>query len=403
LSDQTLRFASANKASMKDLLYGEFFLSTEMTIGSVRQIYDGTLLPDAQVNTFRNIDRLFPTRTVPYGSHVQQLPVGSGFPPFVFRSKGEDYDLYDYLSLNRISGLLVLKNGEVRLETYQLGNDSTSKWMSMSVAKSVTSTLAGIALNEGAIQSLEDEVVRYVPSLKGSSYEGVSIRNVLQMASGVAWNEDYLDPHSDRRRMLDAQIAQRSGGVLELMAALPRAAAPGQKWNYSTGETHVLGAIVRGATGMPLSQYLSEKVWIPCGMESTATWWLESKNGLEVGGSGLSATLRDYGRFGQFLMSGGMVGGIRMLPAEWLDEASTPKIFGGDEIDYGYMLWPIAPSASHLPLSRGFEARGIFGQHIYMNPSEEIVIVVWGALPKPQHKAPIVDHDFFRAVTHTLR
>src|SRR5690606_12003593 len=117
--------------------------------------------------------------------------------------------------------------------------------------------------------------------------------NVIQMASGVAWNEDYLDPNSDRRRMLQAQARQEPGAVLAQIAALPRAAAPGTRWNYSTGETHVLGALLRAAVGRPLATYLSEKIWAPFGMEAPASWWLESPDGLEVGGSGISARLRD--------------------------------------------------------------------------------------------------------------
>jgi CubicO group peptidase (beta-lactamase class C family) len=371
-------------------------------IGTVREVYDGKLLPDIQVNTFRNIDRLFPTRVVRHGQRVYPLPAGNtrlGSVPFT--SKGKHYDLYDYLSLNRVSGLLVLKNGRIALETYQLGNTERTRWMSMSVVKSITATLIGAAIKDGHITSIDDPVTRYLPELTGSAYDGVSVRNVLQMASGVTWNEEYTDPGSDRRRMLEAQLAQRPGGVLALMAKLPRAAAPGSRWNYSTGETHVAGALLRAAVKMSLSEYLSDRIWARFGMESDATWWLESPDGLEVGGSGFSATLRDYGRFGLFLAANGQAGGEQILRDGWVKEAGSSKVVGGTSVDYGYMLWP-TPNRQGTIHEGAFEAVGIFGQHIYVNPGEQVVVVVWGALPKPTGKAVIEDADFFAAVCQAL-
>jgi CubicO group peptidase (beta-lactamase class C family) len=372
------------------------------SIGTVGQVYDGALFPDIQVNTFRNIDRLFSTRIVKRGNHAYPLPAGKPLGNLKFLSNDKDYDLYDYMSLNRVSGLLVLKNGKIALERYELGNSEKTRWMSMSIVKSFTASLVGAALQDGYIKSLEDPVTAYLPQLAGSAYQGVTIRNLLQMASGVKWDETYTDLASDRRHMLEVQNSQKPGGVLELMAKLPRAAPPGTRWNYSTGETHVVGALVRAAVGRPVAEYLSERIWAKFGMESDATWWLESPNGLEVGGSGLSATLRDYGRLGLFLLGGGKAGGEQVLPVNWVKEAASPKWVGGKMVDYGFMLWPI-PNAVGTINEGAFEARGIFGQHIYMNPRENVVIVVWGALPKPTGKATIVDDDFFAAASQALR
>jgi CubicO group peptidase (beta-lactamase class C family) len=370
-------------------------------IGTVQQVYDGTLSPAIAVNTFRNIDRLFPSRTVKRGTRVYALPAGKPLHDFRFVSGGKDYDIDDYVSLNRVSGLLVIKDGGIALERYELGNTEKTRWMSMSVIKSFTASLVGAAIKGGHIRSLDDQVTTHLPRLNGSAYEGVTVRNLLQMASGVKWDETYTDPASDRRRMLDVQIGQKPGGVLELMAKLPRAAAPGSRWNYSTGETHVAGALVRAAVGKAVAQYLSERIWAKFGMESDATWWLESPNGLEVGGSGLSATLRDYGRLGLFLLGGGKAGGEQVLPEDWVRDAGSPKPIGGRMVDYGYMLWPIPYSAGTIN-EGAFEARGIFGQHIYVNPRENVVIVVWGALPKPTGSAVINDSDFFAAASFAL-
>jgi CubicO group peptidase (beta-lactamase class C family) len=371
-------------------------------IGTVQEVYDGALFPDIQVNTFRNTDRLFSTRTVKRGSTVFPLPVSEKpLKNFRFSSNGKEYDLYDYVSLNRVSGLLVVKDGRIAFETYQLGNSKRTRWMSMSVVKSMTAALIGAAIKDGHIKSIDDPVTKYLPQLNGGAYEGVTVRNLLQMTSGVKWNETYTDPSSDRRRMLEVQNAQTPGGVLELMSKLPRAAPPGTRWNYSTGETHVAGALVRAAVGKPVAEYLSERIWSRFGMESDATWWLESPNGLEVGGSGLSATLRDYARFGLFLLGGGKAGDEQILPDNWVQEASTPKMVDGKQVNCGYMLWPIPNSAGTIN-EGAFEARGIFGQHVYMNPKERVVVAVWSALPKPMGKETIADNDFFAAVSQAV-
>lgn len=371
-------------------------------IGTVRQIYDGALYPDIQVRTFRNIDRLFPTRVIKHGTSVYPLPKSDvPLKGVEFTSAGRKYDLYDYMSLNRVSGLLVLKNGKIAFERYELGNTETTRWMSMSVVKSISSTLVGAAIKEGYIKSLDDPITRYLPKLAGSAYEGVTVRNVLQMASGVRWNETYTDPASDRRRMLEAQLAGKPGSILELMRSLPRAAAPGTIWNYNTGETQVVGELIHAAVKRPVAQYLSERIWSKFGMESDATWWLDSPNGQEIGGSGLSATLRDYARFGLFFMNGGLAGGEKILPDGWVAETGSSKVIGGRRVGYGYMWW--IPDAAADPVHEGaFLARGIFGQYVYLNPREKLVIAVWSARPKPTGMSVINDQDFFAAVPKAL-
>ena len=371
-------------------------------IGSVRQVYDGTLYPDLQVQTFRNIDRLFPTRTVSRGTHFYPLPKSEAPMKGVeFTSAGKKYDMYDYMSLNRVSGLLILKDGKIAFERYELGNNETTRWMSMSVVKSVTSTLVGVAIKDGYIKSIDDPVTKYLPTLAGSAYEGVTIRNLLQMASGVKWDETYTNPGSDRRRMLELQLSGQPGSILKFMSTLSRAGEPGTIWNYNTGETYVVGELIHAAVKRPVAQYLSERIWSKFGMESDATWWLESPNGQEIGGSGLSATLRDYGRFGLFVMNHGVVGAEHILPDGWVSEAGTSKMIGGKKVNYGYMWW--TPDASANPVHEGaFLASGIFGQSIYINPGAKVVVVVWSARPKPTGADTISDEDFFAAVVGAL-
>jgi CubicO group peptidase (beta-lactamase class C family) len=362
-------------------------------IGTVRQVYDGKLYPDIQVNTFRNIDRLFPTRTVRRGANVSQMPVKlTAMEDFAFETGGKRYDLYDVLSLNRVTGLLIFQDGAIRFEKYLLGNDEATRWMSMSVVKSMTGVLVGAAIQDGLIGSIDDPIVRYLPQFTGSAYDGVTVRQLLMMASGVAWDETYTDPASDRRRMLEAQIAQQPGAILDLMAALPRAAEPGTRWNYSTGETHIVGALVQAATGRPVADYLSEKLWAPLGMESDATWWLDSPGGLEVASSGLSATLRDYARFGLFLLNDGVIGEQRVLPEGWMEQASSRKVIGGEEIEYGYLLWPLH--------GRSYAAIGIFGQFVFVDPDRNLVVAMWSAQPKPTDREGVDEYALLEALSN---
>ena len=286
---------------------------------------------------------------------------------------------------------MIIRNGEILFEKYLLGNDENTRWMSMSVVKSMTATLIGAAIQDGYIKSIDDPIVNYLPRFKGTAYDGVTVRNLLQMTSGVAWNETYTDPASDRRRMLEAQIGQQPGAILDLMGALPRAAEPGTLWNYSTGETQVAGALVRAAVGKPVADYLSEKIWSKVGMEADANWWLESPDGLEVGGSGLSATLRDYARFGLFLLNDGVIDGQRVLPEGWVEAASTPKVVAGETVDYGYMLWPLH--------GRSYSAIGIFGQFVFVDPDKDLVVAMWSAQSKPVGREGLDEYVFLQALS----
>jgi CubicO group peptidase (beta-lactamase class C family) len=371
-------------------------------IGTVRQSYDGALTPELAVNTFRNIDRLFPSRRIPRSARPLPLPADPvPLRDLTFTDRGRAISLESFLEQNRVSGLLVLKDGRIKTELYRYGNTAKTRWMSMSIAKSVTSTLIGAALRQGKIRSLDDSVTRYVPSLAGSAYAGVTVRDVLMMASGARWNETYTNPASDRRKLLEAQISQVPGSALAVMRALPRAAEPGSVNRYSTGETQVAAELLRGAIGMPLANYFAERIWNRVGMESDATWWLDSPDGTEIGGSGISATLRDYGRFGLFILNDGVVGRDSILPSGWVREATTPKVLkGGRALDYGYLWWTAETEASRRDTA--FVAEGIHGQWIYVNPAKRIVVVIWSAQVRPTGGAPVSTWAFFDAVAEAL-
>jgi CubicO group peptidase (beta-lactamase class C family) len=369
---------------------------------AARQVYDGAMRPGVEVNTFSRYNELFPARTVSRGRVVRPLPKSArALPALKFSSGSKTYDLFDYLSLNRVAGLLIIKNGEVVTEDHELGTDSSTRWVSFSVAKSFATTLVGAAVQDGYIKDLDDPVSQYVTQLSTGPYAKVSVRQVLQMASGVRWDETYTDPESDRRKLLEEQLANKPGKVISYMNSLSRAGDPGTIWNYNTGETFVVGALLEAATKRPLATYLSEKIWSPWGMEKDATWQLESPNGMGFAGSGLFATLRDFGRFGLFVLNDGVIDGQRVVPEKWFAEATSPKMINGKSVDYGYMWWP-TPKGD--PVHAGsFCARGIFGQFIYINPTEKLVIVVLSARPKPLGSQVVTDNDFFAAVAKALQ
>ncbi|WP_447756103.1 serine hydrolase domain-containing protein [Sphingopyxis fribergensis] len=325
---------------------------------------------DDQVAGFRNIDAIFPTRVVKRGKTVKLLPLAPEQISPVYRLGDESGSVDDYMARDRIAGLLVISKGRIVLEKYGQGQTPADRWISFSIAKSVTSTLLGAAISDGKIGSVDDLVTAYIPELKGSAYDGVTLRQVLAMRSGAQWNEDYVDPDSDVGRIAASMAANKGASLIGLMAGRARAAEPGSRFLYSTGESNMVGIIVSRAVGEPLADYLSRKIWAPYGMESDASWLTDG--GTEIGGCCVNMTLRDYGRFGQFMLDGGVVGGESILPPGWISEATSSQS-GPGETPYGYQWW--------IPRPGTYAALGIFGQAIYTNPAQGLIIVQLSAWP----------------------
>lgn len=315
---------------------------------------------EQKVAGFRNQDLLAPVRTVPRGSHVFRLPselqdLGSTR----FEHQGLQLTINDYFRDYNTAGLLVIKDGVIHYERYGLGNTEHTCWLSWSVTKSVTSMLLGAAIADGYIESVDEKVTDYLPRLKGSAYEGVSIRNILQMNSGIEWNETYSDPSADINTVNWQTLA-----LYDHLSNKQRLAAAGTTFNYSTAETNLVGNLLRAAIGNNLSTYLSDKIWRPFGMEHNAYWQLVAIGDGEYGGSSLSATLRDYGRLGLFALGGGSLpDGKQVLPLKWMSESTSPS---STNERYGYLWW--------LGAERAYEASGIFGQAIYIDPKKNVVI-----------------------------
>ena len=320
---------------------------------------------DQQIIRMRNWAELYKTRSINAGSYTLSLPENpADFSSFSYEVDGQSYSLADYLVRNENAGLLVIKDGEIKLQLYGMGNTEETLWASFSMSKSVTSLLLGAAIKDGYIASVDDKVTDYLPRLKGSSYDEASIRNVLQMASGVAWNEDYTDLTSDVASYPAMDLVK----MFEFLGNKERVADPGEVFNYNTGETDLVGAIVRAAIGNNLSSYLEYKIWQPFGMEFDANWATHNDAG-ERAGCCMNVTLRDYGRLGLFVLNNGVLpDGTSVLPENWMAESTTPS--KGSK-GYGYLWW--------LSDDKTFNARGIFGQAIHINPAENMVVVVLSA------------------------
>ena len=342
---------------------------------------------DQRDAAFRALDRLTvvaKNHDVPASGQPSPLPPG---PPLAL-----SVDVDAFMASQRSAAVLVLHDGKLRLERYGLGFDANGRWTSFSVAKSITSTLVGAAIQDGYIKSMDDKLTDYIPQMKGSAYEAVSVRQLLTMTSGVRWTENYSDPNSDVARFNNHKPEDGVDALVSYLRQLPRAAPPGTRWNYSTGETNLVGVLLTQATRKPLATYLSEKIWVPAGMEQKATWIL-SRTGVEISGCCLQATPRDYARFGQFVLDGAKVNGKSIVPDGWLAEATSKQV----PIDqpgrgYGYQWWTWDDGT--------FRAIGIFGQGIFLDPKRRLVIVTnahWAGGARDPAAARKRD-EFYRAV-----
>ena len=278
-----------------------------------------------------------------------------------------------WIAERKVTSLLVMKQGEIRYENYFLGTGPEDRRISWSIAKSYLSALFGVVLAEGAIAAVTDPVTKYVPALKGSAYDGATIEDVLQMESGVTFDEDYLDYDSDINRM--GRVLALGGLMDDFAAGLTETdATAGEAWKYVSIDTHIIGMVIRGATGRSISELLSEKIIAPLGLEQSA-YYVTDGAGVAFVLGGLNTTTRDYARFGQMILNGGRVAETQVVPEDWIDASTRPsaKTEPG-KIGYGYQWW--IPQGAH---ETEYLGRGIYGQYLYIDEKAGVVIVVTSA------------------------
>lgn len=319
--------------------------------------------PDRIVENFSHMDRLFLHRPLSRGDGpVSPLPKGpdATLPPGV----------QDWIAARGVTSLLVMKDGQIVHESYHLGTGPDDLRISWSMAKSYLSALFGIVMAEGHIDSLDDPVTKYAPALAGTAYDGTTVRHILTMSSGIAFDEDYMDFWSDINRMGRVlALGQSMDGFAASLTA--RAAEPGSRFHYVSIDTHVLGMIIRGATGEDIPELLERHILIPLGMEK-APFYLTDGYGVSFVLGGLNVTTRDYARFGQMMLQGGEWQGRQIVPRDWVEASLARTAPAG--AGYGYQWW--------IPRDAGageVTAQGIYGQYLWLDRARGVVIVVTAA------------------------
>jgi CubicO group peptidase (beta-lactamase class C family) len=336
---------------------------------------------------FPRMYQIFPADVVVRGTEPHPLPKGAPLTP---DWNDPAMTLDGYMQRHHIAGVMVLQDGRVRLARYAKTFGPQQRWTSFSVAKSVTSVLAGIALQQGYIHSLDDTVDTYIPALKDSAYAEVTVRQLMTMTSGVRWNEDYADAHSDVAQMYRGTCVAGESAAVSYLKRLPRASPPGTHFNYNTAETDLLGDLVQHATRQSLAAWLSATIWKPYGMAADGYWIKDGCSDTNTGGSGLSATLADYARFGQFMLDGGNIHGKPAIASAWLNSGlDQQQSLDEPGRGYGYLWWTDADGS--------FAAIGIFGQMVYVDPSRRLVIAQAAAWPVAASKAQSAARSAFVA------
>ena len=309
---------------------------------------------------FRAMEKWFAGHEVPAARTPRMLPKGKPLSPAL------QAEITALMQSTKTAGVMVLVNGKVVHEEYGLGLKPADRWTSFSVAKSFTSTLLGAAVKDRYIKSLDDPVTKYILGLKGSAYEGVTVRQLATMTSGVKWDENYTDPKSDVAQMNRFVVEYGADAIVAQMKSLPREAPAGEKWVYKTGETNLIGVLVENAVGKPLAEYAQSKIAEPAGFEGGLFWMVDPRGG-NIGGCCLSITLADYARMGQFALEGGK----GVVPEGWFAEATDSAVdFGTSGFGYGYQWWTYPQGI--------YGAQGIFGQGITIFPQQRVVVAYAG-------------------------
>lgn len=334
--------------------------------------------PDQRVENFQHMDRIFPARRIPPSAAPFEFARAEQPLDIQYSVSGQSLGLDDALQRLKLTGLVVIKDDKIIYERYPQGTSAHSQFTSWSVAKSFVSTLVGMALGDGLIQSLDDPITQYVPTLKGSGYDGVPIRRILQMSSGVDFDETYAKRGSDINQFfmkvfLFGQTADR------VTASHGRALLPGQVFHYISIDTHALGMLLRHLYRKPLTDLLQERIWQPLGMEGEAYWNLDSEDqhGVEIAFCCLNARLRDYAKLGRLYLNQGRWNGQQLLPESYVREATTPagpawepevSPYHYGPRGYGYQWW--VPK----DYQREYFAAGVWGQFVYVSEPDRLII-----------------------------
>jgi len=357
---------------------------------------------DKIVENFRSFDKIWPHAELKASTYPYVYPKSSNrllVHEFVY--EGQSVNTSKFLEASWTTGLLVIQNDSIVYENYYLGNSPETKNISWSMAKSFISALIGIAIDEGHINNIEENIEVYLPELIGSGYEGVRIKDLLQMATGVKFDEDYGDFNSDINRWGRGFALGQSQN--EFAATLERETAPGKVNHYVSINTHVLGMLLNRATGQTITSYMQEKLYTPMGMENDGYWLIDGA-GMEVALGGLNLTLKDYAKIGSLFLHNGRWDEKQIVPEAWVTESTLPDgphVQPGEQFGYGYQWWiPKSDQGEYM-------AQGVYNQNIYINPTTNTVIVKLSANPFYNDKSLITSRSdaalaLFRTVANSF-
>src|SRR6056300_1466483 len=380
-----------------------FYGPTAVRLYKLANLYN----EDKIARNFINIDKIFPvSERIPSSDNPHVFPRKDFNLPDTYYFEGEEMSLEEGLSHFKTDGLIVLHKGDLLYENYWNSNTPTSQHIAFSVTKSFVSALVGIAHHEGLIDSIEDPITKYLPDFNGTGYERVRIKDILQMSSGVDFNEDYADPKSDINRF--GRATARGSSFRDFAKSLERGREPGTYHDYVSIDTQVLGFLLAEVTGMPLKEYLHKKIWNKIGMEDEA-FFIVDNNGVEMALGGLNATLRDYAKFGELYLNRGKWNGEQVVPASWVDASHNtdgPHLKPGEsELSsspwgYGLQWWvPGFPDTDYT-------ASGVYNQYIYIDPKENIVIAKTSSnhrFTSEKEYSKAVHVAMFRAIAESIR
>ena len=322
----------------------------------------------------RTIELTFDTSRVDRGNTTWVLPKKIVDLNFTYEFNGVHHHGEDVLADTQTDALLVIKNGSIVYERYLDRANAQTHFNSYSMAKSLNSIMVGMAIADGRIHSVLDPVVKYIPELKGSGYDGTTIKNLLEMRSGVSWDDNFFADGTLGRKAHLAAWVEAAARYTDSARNTTRAHPPGSTFNYNTMDAAVVGLVVARAVKMPVSKYLSERLWKPAGMETYGFYVIDGPPGVgqEFTGGGFNAVLRDYGRIGLMMLSRGRANGHQILPASYVAESTRPSTTNDHEtqeprLGYAYFWWPILNSQAYTAL-------GGEGQFIYVDPASKTVV-----------------------------
>jgi CubicO group peptidase (beta-lactamase class C family) len=360
--------------SADQLAHADAIAAASLVSPATQQVRRQVLKADANSFYFQHMADVFDTRGVGRAGAVWPLPHQDQAIHFQYAWQGQTFSYEDFLDRTYTNALIVMKSGKIVTEVYRNRSSAATHFMGWSMTKTFVSTLVGLAVQEGRIHSLDDGLVQYLPELKGGAYNGVTIRQTLQMKSGVAYEERYDGAPSIASDSHELALMQNVRRFVEPALTIGRAHPPGTVFEYKTLDTAVLGWLVERVTDRPIAHYMAEKLWEPLGAEADGFFIMDGPPGVgrEFTGAGFNAIARDYARFGQMILNKGFANGRQIVPAAWIAQATQPTDPEGPMGGYGYQWW--TAGGSHYAL-------GLEGQYIFIDPAHETVIVKLSYFP----------------------